>query len=164
MSQAFNATAECAAAGDFPNLRVMSLSQIGADTPQFDLGTVRLPWSRASSDSICGGDFDHTSAVGYFFARDLHKALGENLERLRVNAGSQAGNATGGGTSTTMPVGLIVSSVPGTPIEKWAEPKVLKDCNIDKKDSKLWNGMIVPLLQVSIRGAIWYSYTHTTLF
>jgi hypothetical protein len=76
VSQAFNASAECADAINFPHLRVLSVAQGGASTPQSDLQPLRLPWARTSAVSVCGGDFDHISAVGYFFARDLHRALG----------------------------------------------------------------------------------------
>lgn len=136
VSQAYNASAECAAAAAFTNLRVFSVAQGGSASPQTDFGPqgVRLPWSRVSAGTICGGDFDYLSAVGYFFARDLHVALGTGA----------------------MPVGLIVSSVPGTPIEAWAPPEVLTACGIGANNSQLWNKMIVPLLGVSIRGAIWY--------
>ena len=135
VAQAYNATAECAAASSFPNLRVMSVAQGGSPAPQPDFGPygIRLPWSRASAQTVCGGDFDYVSAVGYFFARDLHVALG----------------------TATMPIGLIVSSVPGTAIEAWSSPEVLAACT-DRADSTLWNNMIVPLLGVSIRGAVWY--------
>jgi len=132
VAQSHNASAECAAASSFPNLRVMSVTQGGSPTPQPDFGPygIRLPWSRASAQTVCGGDFDYLSAVGYFFARDLHLALG-------------------------IPVGLIVSSVPGTAIEAWSSPEVLQACT-DRADSTLWNNMVVPLLGVSIRGATWY--------
>ena len=40
--------------------------------------------------------------------------------------------------------------------KQWADPGVLAACSVDKKNSQLWNNMIVPLLGVSIRGAIWY--------
>lgn len=135
VAQSYNASAECAAASSFTNLRVMSVTQGGAPTPQKDFGPygIRLPWSRASAQTVCGGDFDYVSAVGYFFARDLHLALG----------------------TAAMPVGLIVSSVPGTAIEAWSSPEVLEACT-DRADSTLWNNMIVPLLGVGIRGAVWY--------
>ena len=134
VAQSYNATAECAAASSFPNLRVMSVTQGGSPTPQPDFGPygIRLPWSRASAQTICGGDFDFISAVGFYFARDLHVALG----------------------TSSMPIGLIVSSVPGTAIEAWTSPEVLAACT-DKADSTLWNNMIVPLLGVGIKGAIW---------
>ena len=132
-SQSFNATAECAAA-NFSNIRVMTVAQGGSAVPHSDFGPsgIRAKWARATPESICGGgDFDYTSAVGYFFARDLHLA-------------------------TNIPIGLIVTSVPGTPIEAWASPKVLAECNINVNNSQLWNNMVVPLLEISIAGAIFY--------
>jgi sialate O-acetylesterase len=132
-SQAFNATAECAAA-NYSNIRVMTVAQGGSAEPHTDFGPngIRAKWARATPLSICGGgDFDYTSAVGYFFARDLHLA-------------------------TNLPIGLIVTSVPGTPIEAWVSPRVLAACNISINNSQLWNNMVVPLLQISIAGAIFF--------
>lgn len=140
VSQVFNATAECAATPN-PLLRVMSVTQAGSPAPLADFDPawgIRLRWARAAPDTICGGDFDYTSAVGYFFARDLFAAL----------------NAKGG--APAMPVGLIVTSVPGTAIEAWAAPSVLAACNDTAANSQLYNGMIAPLLGVSIRGALWW--------
>ncbi|HEV3259176.1 MAG TPA: sialate O-acetylesterase [Gemmataceae bacterium] len=73
------------------------------------------------------------SAVAYFFGRDLRKALG-------------------------VPVGLIHSSVGGTPAEQWTSASALK-ANPELKGlqgSGLYNGMIAPLVPYAIRGAIWY--------
>lgn len=112
----------------------MTVAQGGSAVPHNDFGPsgIRAKWSRATPESICGGgDFDYTSAVGYFFARDLHLA-------------------------TNIPIGLIATSVPGTPIEAWASPKVLNECNINVNNSQLWNNMVVPLLNISIAGVIWY--------
>lgn len=136
VAQSVNASAECAAAASFTRLRVMSVTQGGSPVPLADLGPegVRLPWSRASAATVCGGDFDYVSAVGWFFARDLQLALG----------------------AEAMPVGLIVSAVPGTSIEAWAPPQVFADCGVQVNNSQLYNGMIAPILDVSIRGAVWY--------
>jgi len=62
------------------------------------------------------------SGTAYFFARQLHKEL-------------------------DVPVGLINSSVGGTPIEAWTGPQ---------NSGGLYNGMIAPLVPYAIRGAIWY--------
>ncbi|MDR0836293.1 MAG: sialate O-acetylesterase, partial [Tannerella sp.] len=114
------------------------------------------------------------SAVGYFFARKLHQELG-------------------------IPIGIINSSWGGTGVESWTSgdtfnklPQQYRDSykNVDasnlgkliKEKSKsvgpntyyslLYNGMIYPIIQFSIRGAIWYqgehnasqAYNYRTLF
>ena len=62
------------------------------------------------------------SATAFFFGRKLHKEL-------------------------NVPVGLINSSVGGTPIEAWTGPN---------NSGALYNGMIAPLVPYAIRGTIWY--------
>jgi sialate O-acetylesterase len=85
------------------------------------------------------------SATAFFFGRKLHKDL-------------------------NVPVGLINSSVGGTPIDFWtsaaAQETMFADSEVKKADSSmtapvanagnLYNGMIAPLAPYAIRGAIWY--------
>jgi sialate O-acetylesterase len=71
---------------DYPKIRMFKVRSSGAFTPQADLlGN----WEECSPKTV-----DGFSAVGYFFARDLHKAKG-------------------------FPVGMIHSSVGGTAAELW---------------------------------------------
>lgn len=58
------------------------------------------------------------------------------------------------------PLGMIETNVGGTPDEKWSSPDALARCNISTADphsgtSSLWNGMVVPLINTTIHGAIW---------
>ena len=99
------------------------------------------------------------SAVLYYFGREVHRELG-------------------------VPVGLINSSVGGTPIESWIAPdvqraspalkgffedlgKTAEAANAAKKGKKqkaaaapniggLFNGKIAPLIPYAIRGLLWY--------
>ena len=96
VSQAFNASAECAASASFPSLRLFTVAQNfewgkyhTGEPRDFNASGVRQPWSVASPASVCGGgDFDYFSAVAYFFCRDLQAKLG-------------------------VPVGCVAASVPG---------------------------------------------------
>ncbi|NQU24840.1 MAG: sialate O-acetylesterase [Candidatus Nealsonbacteria bacterium] len=84
------------------------------------------------------------TAVGYFFARKIHKELG-------------------------VPVGLVNSSWGGTRIEPWVhrcgfaavpELRELADKTFEAKNHQeptvLQKGMIAPLVPMAIRGALWY--------
>jgi sialate O-acetylesterase len=85
-----------------------------------------------------------TSAVGYFFGRELQKNL-------------------------NVPIGLIVTAWGGTPAEVWVQKELvesdpaLKASAYDDKASgwpsapgTTYNSMIVPLIPYEIAGAIWY--------
>jgi sialate O-acetylesterase len=109
----------------------------------------------------CGpGAVDRFTAVGYFFGRDLEKALNK-------------------------PIGLIESNWGGTPARSWT-PKAFLENNPALKGlvptkfkpgdqnqgTVLYNGMIAPLQPYAIKGVIWYqgesdagqAYQYRTLF
>jgi sialate O-acetylesterase len=80
----------------------------------------------------CRVDF---SAMCWFYGRNVHKALAD--------------------AGTPRPIGLIQSCQSGTPDEAWSSKDALAKCNAGG-GSTLWNGMIVPLLNTTIKGAVWY--------
>jgi sialate O-acetylesterase len=83
------------AAADFPLIRQFKVPTVAADKPQSD-----VPGSWAACTPASAGGF---SAVGYFFARDLHQKLG-------------------------VPIGIVNSSWGGTQIEAWlSEPALRAD-------------------------------------
>jgi sialate O-acetylesterase len=81
------------AAANHPNLRLFSVAHVVASKAQDD---VTGKWEVCTPQTV--GDF---SAVGYFFGRDLHKAL-------------------------NVPVGIIHTSWGGTPAEAWTSMGVLE--------------------------------------
>lgn len=90
--QAANAAQEIAAAR-FPLIRHVKIQRTVADAP---VDTVKTTgWQPATPEQV--GAF---TAVGYFFARDVHQKLG-------------------------VPIGLINSSWGGTPVESWMSPAAL---------------------------------------
>ncbi|MSU66355.1 MAG: sialate O-acetylesterase [Opitutus sp.] len=92
VSRATQAKQEIAAAR-FPLLRHVKIEHAVAATPTD--GARTTGWKAAAPDNV--GEF---TAVGYFFARDLHQKLG-------------------------VPVGLVHSSWGGTPVESWLSPAAL---------------------------------------
>jgi sialate O-acetylesterase len=117
------------------NLRLFTVKKVALDTPQ---DTCSGNWEVANALSV--GKF---SAVGYFYARELQRKL-------------------------NVPVGIICSSWGGTRIESWMSKETISNFPISKakkpvkkegdpsQPSRLYNGMIHPILNFTIKGAIWY--------
>jgi sialate O-acetylesterase len=58
---------------------------------------------------------------------------------------------------TNMPVGLVNTNWGGTPVEFWSSSDSLDKCAGNKAESGgAYNGMITPLLNMTIYGAIWF--------
>ena len=115
-----------------PMLRMFTVKKSPQTTPQTETGGT---WTDAEPKSV--GNF---SAVAYFFGRNLN----ENRK---------------------VPVGLIHTNWGGTRIEAWMSETTLapfEKANPDAKPgnpngaSQLYNGMIHPILNYGVKGAIWY--------
>ena len=99
---------------------------------------VKANWVVCDTSSVV-----NFSAVAYFFARDLQSKI-------------------------KVPIGIIHSSVGGTPAEYWISNEAMmandttKQIMIDADQKKksalngLYNGMIAPLVPYAIKGVIWY--------
>ena len=128
---------EAVAASKDPMLHLFTAPRNPQDKPQTD---VNGSWTECGPETV--GNF---SAVGYFFGRDLRKALG-------------------------VPVGLINASYGGTVVEAWTSQRMLVEDTdlknllgslpaeyaVQNRPCYLHNGMIAPLQPYAIRGAIWY--------
>jgi sialate O-acetylesterase len=128
-----------------PMLRTFNVQKNPAADPVSD---VKGSWVEAAPNTVNG-----FTAVGYFFGRDLQQSL-------------------------NVPVGLIHTSWGGTRVETWISKSVLntketvKNPTDPNAPSALYNGMINPLLNYGIKGAIWYqgesnagnAFAYRTLF
>ncbi len=130
--------AEAIAASADPKLRLFTVHRNASYVPLTDVDS---SWQPCNPDTV-----PTFTAVGYFFGRDLRKAL-------------------------DVPIGLIHSSWGGTFAEAWTSPdgwKALpsysqwvsdewaKKADGPNHPSTLYNAMINPLVPYAIKGAIWY--------
>ncbi|MBI3824299.1 MAG: sialate O-acetylesterase [Planctomycetes bacterium] len=115
-----------------PMLRMFSVKKNPQTTPQTETAG---KWTDADPKTVGG-----FSACGYFFGRHLQ-------EKMKV------------------PVGLINSSWGGTRIETWMSESALAPWEKAPANAKsgqpngasqLYNGMIHPILNYQVKGAIWY--------
>lgn len=118
-------------------IRFFHVPRTSAEYPQEDC---RASWKVCNPD-----DMRKFSSIGYFFGKKLNKEL-------------------------KVPVGLINSSWGGTPAETWTPKEVIvADAGLkeaaDKQKTvpwgpvlagKLYNGMLHPLINYKISGALWY--------
>lgn len=120
-----DAAAEMASA-DFPQIRQLLIAPKVADEPQT---MAQAKWTPASPSTV--GNF---SAVAYFFAREIHKALG-------------------------VPVGLVNASLGGTGVEAWMRAEALAADPNFPEVKKRWDEAVTSfpdrLKEFDIRRAQW---------
>ncbi|XP_019720524.1 sialate O-acetylesterase isoform X1 [Hippocampus comes] len=139
-SQIFNASEELSLASKYPHVRPFMVALKRSDTELTDLIGVTLPWSVPKAS--CVSQF---SAVCWLFGRYMY-------EKLKY------------------PIGLVESCWGGTPVEAWSSSRALQQCGLDQNkkyssptdNSVLWNAMIHPLLNMTLKGALWYQGEENT--
>ncbi|XP_029428930.1 sialate O-acetylesterase isoform X2 [Rhinatrema bivittatum] len=154
--QIMNANKELSEVLLYPHIRVFTASLVQAQVELDDLAKIDLQWSVPTAENIGEGDFTYFSAVCWLFGRYLYNKL-------------------------QYPIGLVESCWGGTPIESWSSKRALEKCGLNTMKSQikrsgsmlwsydieneaygpqiysvLWNAMIHPLLNMTIKGAIWY--------
>ncbi|UMB59197.1 sialate O-acetylesterase [Lutibacter sp. A80] len=109
------------------NIRMFLVQKKKSTTPLEDC---EGEWVECTPETVL-----NFSAVGYFYG----KQLSDNLK---------------------IPVGLIQSAWGGTRVEPWTPKEGVEKTTLEKaaqnKFSNLYNGMISPLINYRIKGAIWY--------
>ncbi|KAL9825834.1 sialate O-acetylesterase isoform 1-T1 [Geothlypis trichas] len=151
--QVANASQELAAAAHYPYVRVFAAAPARSSVELEDLEQIDLPWSIPTAENLGHGNFTYFSAVCWLLGRSLFEALGT-------------------------PIGLVEVAWGGTPIEAWSSRRVLKACGLPEDTgstsphqhlsgpqtpSVLWNAMIHPLLNMTLRGIAWYQGEANTL-
>lgn len=141
-----NATEEIAAA-NFPSIRLMSVPRNMPVKPVEDIQ--KASWKVCSPETVAG-----FSAVAYFFGRNVYNEV-------------------------NVPIGLIHTSWGGTNVEAWtsldyltkvdkyrnyeseldaAKTKLEEGAEVhpNKVHTSLYNGMIHPIINLPVKGVIWY--------
>eukprot|EP00041_Stephanoeca_diplocostata_P033498 m.1108937 g.1108937 ORF g.1108937 m.1108937 type:complete len:474 (+) comp24352_c0_seq33:177-1598(+) len=144
LENAFNGTALVQDANNWPNIRLFTSKKTSSKVPLGEQPVVEEQWSISSNASVSDdhkrtedgqGVFDddwlYMSAVCYIFGREVHKATG-------------------------VPIGLVNTNWGGTPVEFWMSGDAETSCNDTTTAGGAYNGMIKPLLNMTITGAIWY--------
>ncbi|XP_076822107.1 sialate O-acetylesterase-like [Clavelina lepadiformis] len=152
MSMVINATKEIAAASNYTDIRVMTPAQVESDSPLYDLKSIEESWSIPSSDSLGAKAWSYFSAVCWLYGRYVY-------DEIKV------------------PIGLISPNWGGTPVETWSSHRALSKCGLQDRsasfrfnnkvptsNSVLWNAMIHPLLNMTVKGAIWYQGEANTYY
>lgn len=119
----------------YPMLRFCQVEKAVSGIP---MDTCKAKWFVPDADAV-----ENFSATAFFFGRELYNKL-------------------------NVPIGLISTNWGGTPAEAWTEKEYLaKDSDLNYylalnssweagKPANLYNAMINPLINYTIRGAIWY--------
>ncbi|MFO0937175.1 MAG: sialate O-acetylesterase [Gemmataceae bacterium] len=133
------------------NIRLFTVPKTTAATPRYDVASgapYETKWLESDPESVFT-----FSTVAYYFGTNLQKSLKD------------------------VPVGLIHTSWGGTPAESWASTEALAAAPdlkyyLDRKEqmikqaggkplgahtpTSLYNGMIYPIQNYAVKGAIWY--------
>lgn len=105
VSEMFNASIEIQNANNYPKIRLFTVADTPAFTPQEEVINIGMKWSVASNMTLSNG---YVSAVCWLYGRMIQDSIGER------------------------PMGLIHTSWGGTNIEYWTPSEVLKDCGVSE--------------------------------
>lgn len=134
-NQPINGSNDLLVDADNDNIRLFTVKKLAIATLQ---DTCSGKWAVASAESVA-----QFSAVGYLYAKQLQ-------QKLKV------------------PVGVINSSWGGTRIEPWMNKESIaqypeaftrstqEKVAVNQRATNLYNGMIAPIINFAIKGAIWY--------
>ncbi|NXW57115.1 SIAE acetylesterase, partial [Eurystomus gularis] len=150
--QIANASQELATAAHYPYIRLFAVAPARSNVELPDLERIHLPWSIPTTENLGHGNFTYFSAVCWLLGRSLYEAR-------------------------RYPIGLVEAAWGGTPIEAWSSSRALRACGRSgdmgspalasgtsqnlhlsgpQTPSVLWNAMIHPLLNMTLRGVAWY--------
>lgn len=136
VSAAFDSEIEIEDSVNYPDLRMFTVSLQQSNEPQWNVqskGSTTLSWRVSAPDAFSNDGFGYPSAVCYFTGRERYKA-------------------------TQSPIGLVMSSWGGQPIEAFSSETAMQQCRgeLEEPPSSIWNGMIYPFRNMQFDGVLWY--------
>nr|CAB3266066.1 sialate O-acetylesterase-like [Phallusia mammillata] len=170
MSQVFNASAELELTSNYPDIRIFTVAETESETSMYDLMSIEENWSIPSKETVGGPVWKYFSAVCWLFGRHLY-------DEIQIPIGLVA--STWGGTpveswSSNRALQKCGLNAYDTEYEKLMEYLKQKEHQMLKENKKfkinpnensvLWNAMIHPLLNMTIKGAIWYQGEQNAIY
>ncbi|NWW75104.1 SIAE acetylesterase, partial [Climacteris rufus] len=166
--QVANASQELAAATHYPHVRVFAAAPARSEVELEDLERVDLPWSiPTAAENLGHGNFTYFSAVCWLLGRSLYEALGSPIGLVEVAWGGTPIEAWSS-RRVLQACGLLEDTGRAwllKPTSCFASPLSLalssstfphQHLSGPQTPSVLWNAMIHPLLNMTLRGVAWY--------
>ncbi|NWI66870.1 SIAE acetylesterase, partial [Todus mexicanus] len=162
--QIANASQELAAAARYPYVRLFAVAPARSDTELRDLERVDLPWSVPTAESLGHGNFTYFSAVCWLLGRSLYEARrypiglveaawgGTPIEAWSSRRALQACGLLEDVGSPSFRLRLVFCIPLSPPLPSSASLHL----SGPQTPSVLWNAMIHPLLNMTLRGVAWY--------
>jgi len=167
LENAFNGSNLVADADNYPLLRMFTSKKTSSPSkPLAEQPEVEEPWAVSSRTAVSDDGCPHCNATSS--ATSAHSSSSDNLglgddNWLYMSAVCWLyGRALQ--QQTQMPVGLVNTNWGGTPVEFWMSKDAYATCAVDNAAESsppasaggAFNGMIKPLLNMTVHGAIWY--------
>lgn len=140
-------------ANSWPQVRLFTSKKDNLQEPQVEQPVVEQPWSVGSSASVSMHSAEieaRSPSLGVDVASRDDNWL--YMSAVCWVYGREISRATG------LPVGLVNTNWGGTPIEFWMSDDARAKCASTSSEGQggAYNGMITPLLNMTIHGVIWY--------
>nr|XP_034347180.1 sialate O-acetylesterase isoform X2 [Arvicanthis niloticus] len=169
--QIFNTSKELSDTAAYQSVRIFSVSLTQAEEELADLDEVDLSWSKPTAGNLGHGNFTYMSAVCWLFGRYLYDTLQYPIGLV---------SSSWGGTPIEVWSSrrtLKACGVPSTRDERVHQPTIKPMRNECKSEgsscplrrvvpsdpvagpvthSVLWNAMIHPLQNMTLKGVVWY--------
>ncbi|XP_041513398.1 sialate O-acetylesterase [Microtus oregoni] len=171
VSQIFNASKELSDSAAYQSVRIFSVSLVQAEEELEDLDEVDLSWSKPTAGNLGHGNFTYMSAVCWLFGRYLYDTLQYPIGLVSSSWGGTPIEVWSSRRS------LEACGVPDTWNARVLQPEIKptkRECESDgplcplrrffraalvagpSAHSVLWNAMIHPLQNMTLKGAVWY--------
>ncbi|KAF1436287.1 Sialate O-acetylesterase, partial [Spheniscus mendiculus] len=169
--QITNASQELAAAARYPYVRVFAAAPARSDVELEDLERIDLPWSIPTAENLGHGNFTYFSAVCWLLGRYLYEALRYPVGLVEAAWGGtpiEAWSSRRALWACGLPedAGRLAPEAPASGPALCFAPPLSPALSSDisprwhlsgpQTPSVLWNAMIHPLLNMTLRGVAWY--------